>query len=101
MVDLAVARRFILGNARLLDRRFFAFQFESCPADDVVTALRPYQNADGGFGHALEPDLRGPDSQPVPLEHALKILDEVGDFDADMVRRACEWLATVTTESGG
>jgi hypothetical protein len=101
MVDLAAARRFILGNARLLDRRCFAFRFEGGSAADVVTALRPYQNADGGFGHALEPDLRGPDSQPVPLEHALKTLDEVDDFDADTVRRACDWLATVSTESGG
>jgi hypothetical protein len=35
------------------------------------------------------------------LEHALQILDEVRDFDAEIVHRSCEWLATVTTESGG
>ncbi len=66
-MSLAAARSFILGNARLLDRHRFAFRFEGGRADDVVTALRPYQNADGGFGHALEPDLRGAESEPVPV----------------------------------
>ena len=99
--DLAAARTFLLRNARLLDRHRFAFRFEAGRAADAVTALRPYQNADGGFGHALEPDLRGAESEPVPLEHALHILDEVGDFDAQIVQRACDWLDTVTTESGG
>ena len=100
-MSFAAARTFILGNARLLDRRRFAFRFEDGGAADVVTALRPYQNADGGFGNALEPDLRGPESEPVPLEHALQTLDEVGDFDAQIVQRSCDWLSTVTTESGG
>lgn len=44
----------------------------------VVDALRLYQNADGGFGNALEPDIRCPDSQPVPVQYALKVLDPVG-----------------------
>ena len=100
-MSFAAARIFILGNARLLDRHRFAFRFEDGRAADVVTALRPYQNADGGFGNALEPDLRGPESEPVPLEHALQTLDEVGDFDAEIVQRGCDWLSTVTTDSGG
>jgi hypothetical protein len=100
-VGLEAARSFVLSNARLLDRHRFAFLFEGGRAADVVGALRPYQNADGGFGHALEPDLRGGESEPVPVEHALQTLDEVGDFDADIVHRSCDWLSTVTTESGG
>jgi hypothetical protein len=100
-MSFAAARSFVLETARLLDRHRFAFRFEDGRAADVVVALRPYQNADGGFGHALEPDLRGPESEPVPLEHALQTLDEVGDFDAEIVRRGCDWLSTVTTESGG
>lgn len=99
--DLAAARTFVLSSARLLDRHLFAFRFEGGRAADVVTALRPYQNADGGFGHALEPDLRGGESEPVPLEHALRTLDDVDDFDAQIVHRGCDWLSTVTTESGG
>ncbi len=58
--DLSKATDFIWRTARLLDRHRFAFLFLDGPRDAVLRALRPYQNADGGFGHALEPDLRGP-----------------------------------------
>jgi hypothetical protein len=99
--DLARARDFVLRNARLLDRRRFAFRFDGGASTDVVTALRAYQNADGGFGHALEPDLRCSASQPVPVEQALQILDEVDEFEPDIVHRCCDWLANVTTDAGG
>ena len=79
------AEEFIWRNARLLDRQRFAYHFKDDAGKDgagaaVVAALRAYQNPDGGFGNALEPDLRGPDSQPVAVQHALEFLDET-DFD--------------------
>ena len=77
---LARAADFIWRNARLLDRQRFAFHFENGSRQDVVHGLLAYQNGDGGFGAALEPDLRDPSSQPVPAQHALEVLDEVG-FD--------------------
>ncbi|MGA1197470.1 MAG: WD40/YVTN/BNR-like repeat-containing protein, partial [Candidatus Latescibacterota bacterium] len=58
------------------------------------------QHHNGGFGHALEPDIRCPNSQPVPVEHALKILDTVG-FDAQIAQSACDYLLTITTSEGG
>src|SRR5262245_62323025 len=91
----------MLREARLLDRRRFAHRFRGGPAAAVVAALEPYRNEDGGFGNALEPDLRGPSSQPVPVELALRILDEVGLFEERIVEAACAWLASVTTEEGG
>jgi hypothetical protein len=100
-VDLAAAEQFMLREARLLDRRLFAWRFREGSARAVFAALEPYRNADGGFGNALEPDLRGASSQPVPLEHALKILDEIDCFDDDVVLPACDWLASVSTEEGG
>jgi hypothetical protein len=66
----------------------------------VVAALRAYQNADGGFGHGLEPDKRSPESQPVDVETAFQILDMVG-FEEDMVHRACDFLMTITRPEGG
>lgn len=94
------AEAFIWKNARLLERRLFEFHFKEGSRAAVVDALRPYQNADGGFGNALEPDIRCPDSQPVPVQHALKILSTVG-FDSEMVKDACEYLLTITTPEGG
>lgn len=100
-VDFAAAEQFMLREARLLERRRFAWRFRGGTASAVVAALLPYQNDDGGFGNALESDLRGASSQPVPLERALEILDEVGSWDDSVVQRACTWLVAATREGGG
>ena len=62
-------------HARLLDRLRFRVLFEGASPEPLVTAIAAYQNADGGFGHALEPDLRGPESEPIPVWTALWLLD--------------------------
>jgi hypothetical protein len=100
-VSLAAAEAFVLREARLLDRRRFDHRFRDGSAAAVLGALMPYRNDDGGFGNALEPDMRGPSSQPVSVEHALKILDEVDLFDGTIVGCACDWLVSVTPEEGG
>ena len=41
-----------------------------------------------------------PDSQPVPVQHGLEILDKVG-FDGEIVKAACDYLMTITTSEGG
>ncbi|MBD0330012.1 MAG: hypothetical protein ICV64_07910 [Thermoleophilia bacterium] len=98
---LAAAEEFVLREARVLDRHRFAFRFGGGSAEAAVAAVLAYRNDDGGFGHALEPDLRGAASQPVPVEHALHVLDEVGWFDDDLVAAACDWLESVSTAEGG
>jgi len=97
---LARAEEFIWSNARLLERRLFAHQFKGAAAEPVRTALRAYQNEDGGFGNALEPDKRCPDSQPIDQELALHVLDDVG-IDAAAVGRMCDFLVTISTSEGG
>jgi hypothetical protein len=94
------AEEFIWQNARLLERRLFDFHFRSGSSQAVLSALHAYQNEDGGYGNALEPDIRCPESQPVPTQHALEILDTTG-FDEMMVQRMCEFLLRITTEEGG
>jgi hypothetical protein len=96
----ARAETFIWSNARLLERRLFEYHFRGGSRQAVLTALSAYQNQDGGFGQALEPDIRCPDSQPVPVQHALEIMDAVGP-DAAMLRRACDFLTTITAAEGG
>jgi hypothetical protein len=98
---LTRAEDFIWKNARLLDRLCFIHLFKNGPREPVLAALRAYQNTDGGFGNALEPDKRVPHSQPVDCEMALHILDDVDGFDDPMVQRMCDFLATITTEEGG
>ena len=101
---LDAAERFVLRDARLIDRHRFAHQFRGAPGAAVVAALRPYANPDGGFGNALEPDLRGAGSQPEPVAVAFRILDETDGGDAfagPMVAGACDWLAASSAPDGG
>ena len=99
--QLARARDFVLRNARLIDRQLFACLFEGGSNEAVGDALRAYQNPDGGFGHALEPDKRCPQSQPVDAEVALTILDLVDGFDDPMLPALCGWLERTADASGG
>ena len=98
---LAEARDFILRNARLLERRRFAAEFEDGPAAAAIAALGAYCNEDGGFGAALEPDKRDPASQPVDVQFALETMDAVGAFDRAMALRTCDFLVGVSTSEGG
>jgi hypothetical protein len=98
---LDAAAGFVWRTARLLDRHRFAHLFLDGDRAPVLAALAAYQNPDGGFGNALEPDLRGPASQPEPVEVALGVLDEVDAMDHPMVAAACDWLVTATTPDGG
>lgn len=97
---LQAAEGFIWRSGRLLERRLYAFLFGSGTGEQVLSALRPYQNDDGGFGNALEPDIRCPHSQPVPTEQALYVMDVTGLYDG-MASRACDWLLSVATPEGG
>src|SRR5918992_2546444 len=73
-IDLEAARQFIESTARVLERHQLAVLLDDGPIEPVLTALKAYQNADGGFGHALEPDVRCPGSQPSAALSALDVL---------------------------
>lgn len=96
----AAGDRFLLNQARLLERRLFGACFLGQPAGGVVDALRGYQNDDGGFGHALEPDKRCPASLPADVEAAFQALAVAGTADHGMVTRACDFLARAAAEAG-
>ncbi|TWD80269.1 hypothetical protein FB561_1342 [Kribbella amoyensis] len=94
------AREFVRREGRLVERRLFATVFEGADPIGVVDALRGYRNADGGFGHGLEPDKRVPDSQGLDVETAFNVLIAAGARDDELVRGACDWLASVATPEG-
>jgi len=100
-VDQRAAEDFIWRAARLLDRHRYALLFADGSAKPVLEALRGYRNADGGFGHALEPDLRCPGSQPAPTLHALDVLKEAGAADSEMARDARAWIVSIADGDGG
>src|ERR1044071_4266150 len=94
------AQTFIWSNGRLLERQLFAFHFQGGESQQVRSALLAYQNQDGGFGNALEPDKRTASSQPIDQEIALRVLDDIG-FDAALAMQICDFLETITTSEGG
>ncbi|MFB8089589.1 hypothetical protein [Streptomyces sp. NPDC055992] len=94
------AEQFIWLTARVLEQRRFAHQYLAGGADPVETALTAYANEDGGYGHALEPDLRGPVSQPLHTAHALSVLDSIGRCGGLRVERICRYLTEVSTKEG-
>ncbi|GHB22171.1 MULTISPECIES: hypothetical protein [Streptomyces] len=97
---LARAEQFIWLTARVLEQRRFAHLFLEGSADAVETALAAHLNDDGGYGHALEPDLRGPVSQPLHTAHALSVLDSIGRCGGLRVERICRYLTAASTKEG-
>ncbi|MEV6161747.1 hypothetical protein AB0L71_07455 [Streptomyces sp. NPDC052052] len=94
------AEQFIWLTARVLEQRRFAHLFLNGSAEAVETALAAYLNEDGGYGHALEPDLRGPVSQPLHTAHALNVLDAIGHCNGPRIERICRFLTAVSTKEG-
>lgn len=83
----------MLTQGRPLDRARLLFHFESGPARAVLDELARFQNDDGGFGRALEPDLRTPVSSAVATWCAFTVLHEIGaDTGEPLVRRAVRYL---------
>jgi hypothetical protein len=101
MVDFAKAREFMATHARLLDRRRLDALLGSGPPEALVAALAAYRNGDGGFGWALEPDLRAPSSQPAGALHAFEVLGDAAPLRSPMAAELCEWLESATLPDGG
>jgi hypothetical protein len=100
-IDHAAAEDFIWSAARLVDRHRYSMLFAGGPAEPVVEALRGYRNPDGGFGHALEPDLRCPTSQPAPTLYALEMLSEADAANGGLARDARAFIASIAGPDGG
>ena len=99
--DFDAAADFLAARGRILDRRVFQRLFLGGPAAPVRDAIAAYRNDDGGFGHALEPDLRTAASQPAAVEMALRLMDITDTWDTALVTSACDWLTAVAPDDGG
>ncbi|MCH5160733.1 MAG: hypothetical protein J1G04_01765 [Clostridiales bacterium] len=87
------ARDFIYRNARPLDLALWRYHFEGGSRKDVLDILSYYQNADGGFGYALEPDCWNVNSTPMAAWKALTVLKEIGiDAQDNIVKKILSYL---------
>lgn len=91
------ARKYVWDTARVLEQRRFELLFGDGDAGPVLAALEPYKTPDGGYGYALEPDGRGPTSQPPHIWTALETLEDAGTTDAAV----CDHVASLAAPDGG
>ena len=89
-------QEWIYRHARPLDIARWQYHFENGSKDNVIKALSFYQNNDGGFGHALEPDSWNPNSAPIQTWVATEILREieVTDQSCSVVQGILKYLAS-------
>ena len=98
--SLERAADFIWRNARLLERAMFAHACLNGSSDAVSAAVLAYRNDDGGFGHAMEPDVRAPASMPLHCEIALRALRDSSIRDERIATGVCDFLATLAEPDG-
>lgn len=71
------SKKFILKNSRPLDMARWNYLFENGSKEEVISALKAYQNDDGGFANALEPDCWNINSIPLQTWVATQIIKEI------------------------
>ncbi len=95
------AAEFIWLTGSALDQRRMALWLGAGERDAVLAALAGHRTADGGFAFAIEPDVKGPEPQPLSAMAALEVLDEAGGLDQGAAGPICDWLTRHTAPDGG
>ncbi len=87
-------RAFVYRNARPLDLARFQYHFENGAKENVLNALKYYQNEDGGFAYAIEPDNWNERSTPVGTWAAIRILKEtvMNDPEHPLIQGILDYL---------
>lgn len=75
------SKEYIYRNARPLALALWNYHFEGGSKEAVLKALSFYQNEDGGFGHAIEPDFWNPNSTPIGTQRAMVHLESIGGIE--------------------
>ncbi|WP_335872850.1 hypothetical protein [Bacillus sp. 2205SS5-2] len=97
---LFLAERYLLGTGRELEKAMLAYEFYEGSLETVLNELKRYQNDDGGFGHALEPDVRLELSSVISSTVALQILTRYQvSSEHSIVRKVIHFLLNVFQEN--
>lgn len=87
------ARQWIESNARPLEKTIFRYHFGNGNVKSVLVELKSFQNSDGGFGNAIEPDLRTSASSALGTTLAFQTLRLIGiENSDDLIDSAIEYL---------
>lgn len=100
-MNLSAALDFLDHHGRPLDAAWARFRCANGSRQAVLDALAAFQNADGGFGQNLEPDIKAPDSQPFAARMAMEVLVSLDARpDEPMVSALAGWLVAAQGEDG-
>lgn len=94
IMDKNAAIKFVLENARPLELAIYKYFFENKSNQAVIDELSKFQNTDGGFGNALEPDFFNPNSSPIATNDAIITLSRVNALNrnSNMVKGIVKYL---------
>jgi len=91
--DLELTISYIQKSGRSLEVKRLNHLFYGGSVDEVLLELQKYQNDDGGFGHALEPDCWNPESSAIQSWTAITILRELNlESSHPMIMKLFEYL---------
>jgi hypothetical protein len=94
-------RSYLFTHGRKLEQTLFLYHFESGSIDDVIAALKAYQNPDGGFGHGIEPDFHTPESSPIGTWTAINILRTLPIQNHPIIDEILNYLAHCHDQKNG
>jgi hypothetical protein len=101
MVHLDRALQFLSTTDRPVELAWASWLVGSGNRDAVIAALVDYQNADGGFGNGLEPDIGTPASNPFAARLAMQVLLSLGAQPEEPIVQALSgWLEAAQDEDG-
>lgn len=70
-------------NARPIEFALWQYHFGNGSKEAVLSALSYYQNDDGGFGKAIEPDNWNTESTPYAVDFAIKLLRQIDFYETN------------------
>jgi len=81
-------------KARPIDKARFNYHLNNGSPEKLIKEIQRYQNEDGGFGNALEPDFRLPLSTPMATSVAIKYLKNVDNHQSaqKIIKKAVSYL---------
>jgi hypothetical protein len=93
-------KRFIFQKGRLLERQMFEYFFGKGTKQACLRALLAYQNADGGFGNGIEPDMLCPDSTAIGAETAMCVMDLLDYHGPEVTGPVLDWIVENQDSAG-
>jgi len=99
-ISIDRARDFVYQQGVLWERQLFGWLFEGGARERVLASLGQHQNEDGGWGNALEHDLRAPRSSAPVTEYALALMREFDLAERERLDRTAAWCEAAQAEDG-